>query len=186
MKSVEIMTAGDLTRTYKRFAWQIVEPFEDPSTPAIVGMQTRGVYMAKRIAREMDELHGVVPDLGTLDVTFFRDDFRSKLKMPAVQVTEIPFDLYGRDVVLVDDVLYTGRTVRAAMDALMAYGRPRSIRFCCMIDRGHRELPIHADYIGLSVPTHQHEEVRVHVKELDGSDAVYLVDRDAETEEERE
>lgn len=184
LKSAEIMSASDLTRTYRRFAWQIVEPFEDPSAPAIIGMQTRGVYMGKRIAQVMEDLHGVRPDLGTLDVTFFRDDFRSKLKMPAVQITEIPFDLYDRDVVLVDDVLFTGRTVRAAMDALMSYGRPRSIRFCCMIDRGHRELPIRADYIGLSVPTHQSEEVRVKVKELDGEDAVYLVD--GESEDERE
>jgi pyrimidine operon attenuation protein / uracil phosphoribosyltransferase len=95
--------------------------------------------------------------------------------MPEVKVTEIPFDLYGRDVILIDDVLYTGRTVRSAMDALMAYGRPRSIRFCCMIDRGHRELPIVADYVGMKVPTNQNEEVRVKVKELDGEDAVYLV-----------
>ena len=95
--------------------------------------------------------------------------------MPDVKVTEINFDLYERDVILVDDVLYTGRTVRSAMDALMDYGRPRSIKFCCMVDRGHRELPIAANYVGIKVPTHVQEEVRVKVKELDGEDAIYVV-----------
>lgn len=95
--------------------------------------------------------------------------------MPEVKVTEIPFDLYDRDVILIDDVLYTGRTVRSAMDALMAYGRPRKIQFCCMVDRGHRELPIAPDFTGLYVPTHSKEEIRVKVEELDGEDAVYLV-----------
>jgi pyrimidine operon attenuation protein / uracil phosphoribosyltransferase len=170
-----IMTAEDLDRTYKRFAHQILEPYEDPNHPAIIGMQTRGVYIGKRILGIINQNYDAAPDFGMLDVTFYRDDFRSKLKMPEVKVTEIPFDLYGRDVILIDDVLYTGRTVRSAMDALMAYGRPRSIRFCCMIDRGHRELPIVADYVGMKVPTNQNEEVRVKVKELDGEDAVYLV-----------
>ena len=177
------MTAAELTRTYQRFAHQFLEPYDDPSSPAIVGMQTRGVYMGRRILDIIGKEISVKPDFGILDVTFYRDDYRSKLKIPTVQVTEIPFDLYDRDVILVDDVLYTGRTVRAAMDALMAYGRPRSIRFCCMIDRGHRELPVAADYIGMKVPTHENEEVRVKVKELDGEDAVYLVDITEESDE---
>ncbi len=177
------MTAAELTRTYQRFAHQFLEPYDDPSSPAIVGMQTRGVYMGRRILDIIGKEFSVKPDFGILDVTFYRDDYRSKLKIPTVQVTEIPFDLYDRDVILVDDVLYTGRTVRAAMDALMAYGRPRSIRFCCMIDRGHRELPVAADYIGMKVPTHENEEVRVKVKELDGEDAVYLVDITEESDE---
>jgi len=170
------MTAADLERTYQRFAHQFLEPYDDPSSPAIVGMQTRGVYMGRRIMDIIGKEFSVKPDFGILDVTFYRDDYRTRLKIPSVQVTEIPFDLYDRDIILVDDVLYTGRTVRAAMDALMAYGRPGSIRFCCMIDRGHRELPVAADYIGMKVPTYENEEVRVKVKELDGEDAVYLVD----------
>jgi pyrimidine operon attenuation protein/uracil phosphoribosyltransferase len=145
-------------------------------------MQTRGVHIGKRIVAEIKAQLGYDIDFGVLDVTFYRDDFRSKLKMPEVQVTEIPFDLYDRDVVLVDDVLYTGRTVRSAMDALMAYGRPRKIQFCCMVDRGHRELPISADYTGLYVPTHEQEEIRVKVKDLDGEDAVYLVNMEGEKE----
>lgn len=175
MQKIQIMSAQDLNRTYMRFAHQILEPYDDPAHPAVIGMQTRGVYMGRRILKVIKKNYRTVPAFGVLDVTFYRDDFRSKLKMPQVKVTEIPFDLYDRDVVLVDDVLYTGRTVRSAMDALMAYGRPRSIRFCCMIDRGHRELPVSADYVGMKVPTHQNEEIRVKVKELDGEDAVYLV-----------
>lgn len=170
------MNAQDLDRTYLRFAHQFLEPYDDFSRLAVVGMQTRGVYMGKRIIREMKQAFDTEIDFGVLDVTFYRDDYRSKLKMPEVKVTEIPFDLYDRDIVLVDDVLYTGRTVRSAMDALMAYGRPRSIKFCCMIDRGHRELPVSADYKGMYVPTYENEEVRVKVKEIDDEDAVYVVE----------
>lgn len=178
MEKTKIMSAEDLNRTYVRFAHQFLEPYEDPQKPAVIGMQTRGVYMGKRILSIIEKDYGKTPDFGVLDVTFFRDDFRTKLKMPEVRVTEIPFDLYERDIILVDDVLYTGRTVRSAMDALMAYGRPRSIKFCCLIDRGHRELPVSPDYTGMTLPTHYNEEVRVKVKELDGEDAVYLVNQE--------
>lgn len=170
------MTDEDLTRTYMRFAHQFLEPYDDPAEPAIIGMQTRGVYMGQRILQIIKTEFDAAPDFGVLDVTFYRDDFRTKLKIPQVKVTEIPFDLYNRDVILVDDVLYTGRTVRSALDALMAFGRPRSIKFCCMIDRGHRELPISADFTGMTLPTYEDEEVAVKVKELDGEDAVYLVE----------
>lgn len=175
MEQAKIMSEEDVNRTYLRFAHQFLEPHDNPSEPAVIGMQTRGVYIGRRIVSIIEEITGNRPDFGVLDVTFYRDDFRSKLKMPEVKVTEIPFDLYNRDVILVDDVLYTGRTVRSAMDALMDYGRPRSIKFCCMIDRGHRELPIRSDYVGLTLPTHADEEVQVKVKELDGEDAVYVV-----------
>ena len=175
MEQAKIMTEQDVNRTYLRFAHQFLEPYDDPAHPAVIGMQTRGGYIARRILSVVEQKFEARPDFGILDVTFYRDDFRSKLKIPEVKVTEIPFDLYNRDVILVDDVLYTGRTVRSAMDALMAYGRPRSIKFCCMVDRGHRELPVSADYIGLTVPTHANEEVRVKVKELDGEDSVYVV-----------
>lgn len=179
MDTVKIMSADDLNRTYVRFAHQFLEPHDNPAQLALIGMQTRGVYMGKRVVQIMENEFGFKPDFGVLDVTFYRDDFRTRLKMPQVKVTEIPFDLYDRDVVLIDDVLYTGRTVRSAMDALMDYGRPRSIKFCCMVDRGHRELPICADYVGTKLPTHVQEEVQVKVKELDDEDAVYIV-RNAE------
>lgn len=175
MNTVKIMSAEDLNRTYLRFAHQFLEPHDDPNQLALIGMQTRGVHMGKRILQLIEKEFSFKPNFGVLDVTFYRDDFRTKLKMPEVKVTEIPFDLYDRDVVLIDDVLYTGRTVRSAMDAVMDYGRPRSIKFCCMVDRGHRELPICADYVGTKLPTHVQEEVRVMVKELDGEDAVYVV-----------
>lgn len=175
MNSIKIMSAEDLNRTYLRFAHQFLEPHDNPEKLALIGMQTRGVHMGKRIVEVIHEEFGLDLDFGVLDVTFYRDDFRTKLKMPEVKITEIPFDLYDRDVVLIDDVLYTGRTVRSAMDAVMDYGRPRSIKFCCMVDRGHRELPICANYVGTKLPTHVQEEVRVKVKELDGEDAVYVV-----------
>ncbi len=176
MDKARILSAEQLHRVYKRFAHQFIESFEDPSSIAVIGMQTRGVYMAKRILKETENLFGLKLDFGVLDVTFYRDDFRTKGKMPEVKVTEIPFDLDGRDIILVDDVLYTGRTIRSAMDALISYGRPNSIRFCCMVDRGHRELPITADYVGIEIPTHSSEEVRVLVKELDDEDAVLVVE----------
>lgn len=183
MQPAKIMTAEELDRTYQRFAHQFLEAYDDPAQLAVIGMQTRGVHIAKRIVDVIKKEWGIDIDFGVLDVTFYRDDFRTRLKMPDVQVTEIPFDLYNRDVVLVDDVLYTGRTVRSAMDALMAYGRPRKIQFCCMVDRGHRELPIAPNYTGIYVPTHENEEVRVKVRELDGEDAVYLVETKVEDTE---
>jgi len=169
------MSAEDLNRTYLRFAHQFLEPVDDPEQVAIIGMQTRGVHIGRRVKNIINNEFDIEVSFGVLDVTFYRDDFRTRLKMPDVKVTEIPFDLYERDIILVDDVLYTGRTVRSAMDALMDYGRPGSIRFCCMVDRGHRELPVSADYIGIKIPTHEQEEVRVKVKELDGEDAVYVI-----------
>ncbi|MDZ7716252.1 MAG: bifunctional pyr operon transcriptional regulator/uracil phosphoribosyltransferase PyrR [Balneolaceae bacterium] len=176
LKKAKFMSAEELDRTYLRFAHQFLEPHDDPSQLAIIGMQTRGVHIGKRVKNIIADKFGYDLDFGILDVTFYRDDFRSKLKMPDVKVTEIPFDLYERDIILVDDVLYTGRTVRSAMDALMAYGRPSSIKFCCMVDRGHRELPVAADYVGVKIPTHTNEEVRVKVKAFDDEDAIYVVE----------
>jgi pyrimidine operon attenuation protein / uracil phosphoribosyltransferase len=175
VKKALLLSADDMDRTFRRFAHQFVEPYDDTGMLAIIGMQTRGVYIARRIQQAIARDLALDVPMGVLDVTFYRDDFRTKMKMPEVKVTDIPFDLFGRDVVLVDDVLYTGRTVRAAMEALMSFGRPRSIRFCCMVDRGHRELPILADYVGAEIPTHKSEEVRVMLRDLDGEDAVYVV-----------
>lgn len=181
MEPAKIMSAEELNRTYLRFAHQFLEPVDDPEQLAIIGMQTRGVHIGRRVKNIINNEFDIKVSFGVLDVTFYRDDFRTRLKMPDVKVTEIPFDLYERNIILVDDVLYTGRTVRSAMDALMDYGRPGSIRFCCMVDRGHRELPVSADYIGIKIPTHEQEEVRVKVKELDGEDAVYVISVNGES-----
>lgn len=146
-------------------------------------MQTRGVYIAKRIQRHIKNDYDIELPLGVLDVTFYRDDFRTKMKIPSVKVTEIPFDTFQKNLLLVDDVLFTGRTLRAAMDALMDFGRPASLSFCALVDRGHRELPVTANFIGRHIPTHRREEVRVMIDELDGEDAVYLVRFDEEEDE---
>jgi pyrimidine operon attenuation protein/uracil phosphoribosyltransferase len=177
--STLVMTSDDLSRTFRRFAMQFVEAYEMEPWPAIIGMQTRGVHIARRIHAILRDEVGLNLDVGVLDATFYRDDVHTRLKLPDVRATDIPFDLTDRDIILVDDVLYTGRTIRSAMDALLAYGRPRSIRFCCLVDRGHRELPIAADMVGITLPTQPHEEVRVHMKEVEGDDAVYLVRKNA-------
>src|SRR5699024_5439628 len=180
LKQEKIMSAEKLDATYKKFAHRFLEAFETSNPVAIIGMQTRGVQVGKRINHYIKEETGKSLDFGILDVTFYRDDFRRKLKMPQVQVTEIPFDLYERNIILVDDVLFTGRTVRSALEALMDYGRPSAIKFCCMVDRGHRELPIAPDFTGLKIKTKPNEEVRVKVKELDGEDAIYKVEMNDE------
>ena len=184
MGRAKVKTSEEMERIYRRFAHQFVEPFDNATQLAVVGMQTRGVHVGRRICQIIKEELGTDVNFGILDVTFYRDDFRTKGNIPEVKVTEIPFELEGRDVILVDDVLFTGRTIRSAMDALMAYGRPQSIKFCCMVDRGHRELPVNADYVGVFLPTHHKEEVRVKVKELDEEDAIYLVNTETGEAEE--
>jgi len=139
-------------------------------------MRTRGEFISKRIWDKIKEIDNSAPPLGVLDITLYRDDFRMRLKQPEVSVTNITFDISDKHVILIDDVLYTGRTVRAALGALMDLGRPNTIQLCVLVDRGHRELPIKADFVGKNIPTSINEEVRVKMKEIDGEDAVYLVD----------
>lgn len=178
LEKKKILSADEVDEIYHTFAQNFIASFHSLESVAIIGMQTRGVQIGKRIQKEIKQITGEETDFGILDVTFYRDDFRTKLKIPQVQVTEIPFDLYERDIILVDDVLFTGRTVRSALNALMDYGRPRTIKFCCMVDRGRRELPIAPDYTGIKIKTETNEEVRVKVKELDDEDAVYKVSLD--------
>ncbi len=179
MQAAEILTDEQYGKIINRLAHQIVEPYDDVASLALVGMQRRGVFLAKMLQERIHHFYNHKLPLGVLDVTFYRDDFRTKLKMPTVQVTEIPFDLTEKHVVLVDDVLYTGRTIRAAMDALMSFGRPASIKACCLIDRGHRELPIQADYTGMFVPTYQNEEIQVEVAGLDGINRVMVIQKES-------
>jgi len=163
-------------RTITRLAHEIVEKNKGIQDVVIIGMRTRGEFIAKRIQEKIKEIESVNPELGILDITLYRDDFRTRLKQPEVSVSNITFDITEKHVILVDDVLYTGRTVRAALDALMDLGRPHSIQLCVLVDRGHREMPIIADFVGKSIPTSINEEVKVRLKEIDEEDAVYLVE----------
>ncbi|MFB6285671.1 MAG: bifunctional pyr operon transcriptional regulator/uracil phosphoribosyltransferase PyrR [Candidatus Bipolaricaulia bacterium] len=178
----QLMTARDLARTLDRMAQQILELFDPHSaqkperTFAVVGMHTRGVHLARRIQHRIRDREGVELPVGALDVTMYRDDVRLRLEQPQIQKTRIPFDVTERHLVLVDDVVFTGRSGRAALDALMDRGRPASVRFLVIIDRQHREVPITADIVGRVVPTLPDEEVRVCVEEVDDEDGVWLVE----------
>ncbi|MCI0695303.1 bifunctional pyr operon transcriptional regulator/uracil phosphoribosyltransferase PyrR [candidate division KSB1 bacterium] len=171
-----IMDEKSLNRTLSRLAHQIVESNRGVENLAFVGILTRGVQIAERLIEKIEPIEGRRLPLGMLDITFYRDDMLQKLKKPRVQKTDIPFDIESKSVVLVDDVLYTGRTVRAALDALMDFGRPARIQLAVLIDRGHRELPIKADYVGQEIKTTAGEEVRVKLKNVDSEDSVYLVE----------
>lgn len=157
-----------------RLAHQTVERFDDLSEFGLVGLQTRGVFLAKRMAEHIEALYEAKVPLGILDVTFYRDDYRTSQSMPSAKLSEIPFDVNGRHIVLVDDVLFTGRTVRSAMEAVSSFGRPAEIKLCCLVDRGHRELPVSPDYFGAQVPTHANERVEVHFTEIDEDDGVFI------------
>jgi pyrimidine operon attenuation protein/uracil phosphoribosyltransferase len=165
-----------LDRILTRIAHEILEKNKGSENLVLIGMRTRGEFLAKRLQKKIKEIDGVELPLGVLDVTLYRDDFRTRLKQPQVSVSDITFDINEKDVILVDDVLYTGRTVRSALNALMDFGRPSSIQLCILIDRGHRELPIRADYVGKNIPTSLNEEIKLKVEEYDGEDAIYLVE----------
>jgi pyrimidine operon attenuation protein/uracil phosphoribosyltransferase len=172
----QIINAEGLNRTITRLAHEIVERNRGVENLVVLGVRTRGVPIAERIIEKIYEIEHKKLPLGILDVTIYRDDVFKKIKQPKVQTTEIRFDIDGKIVILVDDVLYTGRTVRAALDAIMDFGRPTKIELAVLVDRGHRELPIRADYVGKNVPTSLGEEVQVKVKEVDYEDGVFLVE----------
>ncbi len=166
------MTAEEIRRAVIRISHEIVEKQAGTDGLVLVGIQRRGVPLARRIAEAILEHEQVALPVGALDITFYRDDLSMLAQQPVVKGTDLPFDVTGATVVLIDDVLYTGRTIRAAMDALMEFGRPQVIRLAVLVDRGHRELPIRADHVGKNVPTSREELVRVRVTEIDGEDAV--------------
>ncbi|RCJ34754.1 bifunctional pyr operon transcriptional regulator/uracil phosphoribosyltransferase [Nostoc minutum NIES-26] len=173
-KVVEILSSEDLRRTVNRLASQIVERTRDLSQLVFLGVYTRGVLLAELLARQIEVLEGVGVAVGALDITFYRDDLdQIGLRTPAK--TDIPFDLTGKTVVLVDDVIFKGRTIRAALNAVTEYGRPEVIRLAVLVDRGHRELPIHPDFIGKQLPTAKEEVVKVYFQDWDGRDAVELI-----------
>ncbi len=177
-----VMDGEAVSRAITRVAHEILEANHGADGIALVGIVTRGAVLAETLAARIAEIEGAEVGVGTLDISFYRDDVATRLS-PEVHRTDIPFDVEGRDIVLVDDVLYTGRTIRAAMDAIMDYGRPRSIQLAVLVDRGHRELPIRADYVGKNVPSSRKERVRVLLSALDGVDAVEILERDGEGEE---
>jgi pyrimidine operon attenuation protein/uracil phosphoribosyltransferase len=170
-----IMDELGMERTITRLAHEIIERNQGADRLAIVGIRTRGEFIAKRIVKRISDTEGVEPKYGCLDITLYRDDLHGKLAQPQLKSTEILFDLNGVNVILVDDVLYSGRTIRAALGALIDIGRPITIQLAVLVDRGHRELPIRADFVGKNVPTSPQESIRVHVKEVDGEDAVLLM-----------
>lgn len=172
----KIIDEVGLKRTVTRLAHEILERNRGAENLVIVGIRTRGVYLAQRIINEIVKIEGRQLPLGILDITMYRDDFRERLRQPVVQQTDIPFDIYDKNVVLVDDVLYTGRTTRAALEALMSFGRPARIQLAVLVDRGHRELPIKPDYVGKNIPTSIGEEVQVKMREIDDEDCVLLVE----------
>ena len=172
----KIIDEDGLSRIITRMAHEILEKNKGSQNLVLMGMKTRGEFLARRIFERIKEIERIELPLGVLDVTLYRDDFRTRLKQPEVSVSNITFDINDKDVVIIDDVLYTGRTVRSALNALMDFGRPRSIQLCVLVDRGHRELPIRADYIGKNIPTSNQEEIKVKMKEIDGEDAIYLME----------
>src|SRR6188474_3336167 len=172
-----LLHADAISRTLSRIAHEIVERNADLERVALVGIQTRGVPLAARLRELVAERGGTTPELGTLDITVHRDDApeRNGARQPVVHATTIPFGLEGTTVVLVDDVLYTGRTIRAAIDALLEFGRPSRVQLAVLVDRGHRELPIRPDYVGKNLPTGRDERIQVELVEIDERDGVFLV-----------
>jgi len=175
MPEKTLMSPQDIERALVRVAHEIVERNKGARQIVLVGMQTRGVPLAQRLAATIESLEGIAIPVGSLDIGLYRDDLSSLELKPVIQRTDVPTDITGKQVVLVDDVFYTGRSIRAAMDALMDLGRPQSIQLAVLSDRGHRELPIRADYVGKNIPTSKQEEIKVYVKEVDGEDKVTIL-----------
>jgi len=170
-----IMTPEDIRRTLARIAHEIIERNKSTDHLILVGLHTRGVPLAKRLAAYIEKFEESKLPVGALDFSLYRDDLSSMEAQPTVQGTDIPTNIDGKSIVLVDDVLYTGRSIRAAMDALIDLGRPQSIQLAVLIDRGHREMPIRADYVGRNIPSARHEEIQVRLVETDGVDEVAII-----------
>lgn len=178
-EKAQLMSAQDLNRVVRRIANEMVEQNKGTDNMILVGIHRRGVYLARRIQKIIEEVEGVKVPCGELDITLYRDDLTTLFEQPMVHSTRMPQDISGKKVFLVDDVLYTGRTVRAALEALVDLGRPAQVQLAVIIDRGHRELPIHADICGKNVPTSKNEVIEVRMSELDGKDEVVICERDA-------
>lgn len=174
-----IFDNSSIEKAISRISYEILEREKNASKLAIVGIRTAGEFIAKRIQERIQEIEKISVLYGVIDITLYRDDLSNALSQPILKGTEINFPISGSRIVLVDDVLYTGRTVRAALDAIIDFGRPRLVELACLVDRGHRELPIRADYVGKNIPTGRDESVKVRLREIGGSeDGVYLVKHD--------
>ena len=182
-----VLSPQDMDRALTRMAHEILERNQESAIPAIVGIRTRGEYLARRIVSKIREIlssqGGEPPDqpllLGILDINLYRDDLTRIAEQPVIRETILDFSIDDRTIVLVDDVLFTGRTIRCALDALIDLGRPKAIQLAALIDRGHRELPIKADFVGKNIPTRPADAVHVHIKEIDGEDGVFVQNGDA-------
>ncbi len=169
-----ILNAVEIYRALTRIAHEILERNKGSKELALIGIRTGGVYLAQRLAKKIQEIEGEIVPFGELDITLYRDDLAHRKESPVLKKTHIPFDLNDRKIILVDDVLFTGRTIRAAMDGLMDLGRPKQIQLAVLIDRGHRELPIRADYVGKNLPTATDEKVEVLLEEMGEEDRIVL------------
>ncbi len=174
---VHVMDETAINRALTRITHEVIEKNKGIDKLVLIGIQRRGVPLAQRLAASIKEHEGQDVPVGILDITLYRDDLSMLSEHPVINKTDIPFDVNARVILMVDDVLYTGRTARAAMDAIMELGRPKAIQFAVLIDRGHRELPIRADYVGKNVPTSKHEIIHVHLKEIDGINNVVIADK---------
>lgn len=177
MSEVLLLDAAAMNRALTRISYEIIEQHKSVDELILVGIRTRGIYLAERIAQKIQSIEKKVIPVGELDITLYRDDrhFSSEAVEPVINHTTIPVSLKGKSVVLVDDVIFTGRTVRSALNAVMEFGRPKEISLAVLVDRGHRELPIRPDYIGKNVPTSLNEQIQVQVSEVDGEDSIALL-----------
>jgi pyrimidine operon attenuation protein/uracil phosphoribosyltransferase len=176
-EKAQLMSASEMDRTLVRLAHEILEKSDNLSQLALIGIRRRGVPIAQRLARKISGLEKIEVPVGILDINLYRDDLTTVGAKPVLNATEIPFDINGKDIILTDDVLYTGRTIRAALDALFDHGRPARVQLLCLIDRGHRELPIEARYVGRKVPTTANEIIEVKLQEIDNLEKVLLVEK---------
>ncbi|KPK42295.1 MAG: transcriptional regulator [Omnitrophica WOR_2 bacterium SM23_29] len=174
----KIMDAEQIDKTLTRIAHEIIEKNKDIERIAVVGIRTRGAFLAERLAKKIKDIEKREIPVGILDITLYRDDLTTIAEQPVVHKTEIDFDIQDKIIILIDDVLYTGRTIRCALDALIDFGRPKNIQLAVLIDRGHRELPIRADSVGKNIPTSQNEVVQVKIQEVDGADEVIIQEKE--------
>jgi pyrimidine operon attenuation protein / uracil phosphoribosyltransferase len=176
-EKAQLMSASEMDRTLVRLAHEILEKSDDLNKLAFIGIRRRGVPISQRLAKKISDIEELSIPVGVLDINLYRDDLSTVGAKPVINATEIPFDINGMDIILTDDVLYTGRTIRAALDALFDHGRPARVQLLCLIDRGHRELPIEARYVGRKVQTTANEIIEVKLNEIDGMEKVLLVEK---------